>query len=164
MIRKQQGFTLIELMIVVAIIGILAAVAIPAYSDYTIRAKLSEVIGFASADKNAVAEFYQSKGYFGSGGLASYGVLRTRNSKYLTGGTTGGAAGVIDMGYTAGTGVGMSYLLSSVGLGTAVSTNLSYLGSVRADGAIYWACSAAATAGAGTPTSAPGKYLPAECR
>ena len=54
--KAQQGFTLIELMIVVAIIGILAAIAIPAYQDYTIRAKVTEGIGLATAAKTAVAE------------------------------------------------------------------------------------------------------------
>ncbi|MDP2392216.1 MAG: pilin [Methylococcaceae bacterium] len=54
--KPQQGFTLIELMIVVAIIGILAAVAIPAYQDYTIRAKMTEAIGFAAAAKTSVSE------------------------------------------------------------------------------------------------------------
>jgi type IV pilus assembly protein PilA len=58
----QKGFTLIELMIVVAIIGILAAIALPAYSDYTIRAKVSEVMIGASACKTAVSEFLQANG------------------------------------------------------------------------------------------------------
>ena len=60
--KQQHGFTLIELMIVVAIIGILAAIAIPAYQDYTVRAKVSEGLNLAGAAKLAVAETYDSKG------------------------------------------------------------------------------------------------------
>jgi type IV pilus assembly protein PilA len=60
--RVQQGFTLIELMIVVAIIGILAAVALPAYQDYTIRSQISEAVNLADGAKTAVAEFWANKG------------------------------------------------------------------------------------------------------
>ena len=60
--KAQQGFTLIELMIVVAIIGILAAVAIPAYQDYTIRAKVTEIIGLGAAAKTSISEYYTSVG------------------------------------------------------------------------------------------------------
>ncbi len=78
--RVQQGFTLIELMIVVAIIGILAAVALPAYQDYTVRAKVSEVVLAVSAPKTSIAEFYQSKGYLPT--TASLGTIDTK-SKYV---------------------------------------------------------------------------------
>jgi type IV pilus assembly protein PilA len=76
----QQGFTLIELMIVVAIIGILAAVALPAYQDYTVRAKVSEVVLAASGGKTAIAEAYQSLGHMPS--VASSGVS-DQSSKFV---------------------------------------------------------------------------------
>ena len=78
--RIQQGFTLIELMIVVAIIGILAAIALPAYQDYTIRAKVSEVILAASGTKTSIAEWYQSKSTFPT--VASLGTIDTK-SKFV---------------------------------------------------------------------------------
>ena len=62
--KKQQGFTLIELMIVVAIIGILAAIAIPAYQDYTIRAQVSEGLNLSGGAKAAVTEYFQDQGAF----------------------------------------------------------------------------------------------------
>jgi len=79
--RLQQGFTLIELMIVVAIIGILAAVALPAYQDYTIRAKMSEVILALSACRTSITEVYQSGG---SGpGAMNWGCEAGSTSKYV---------------------------------------------------------------------------------
>ena len=67
----QKGFTLIELMIVVAIIGILAAIAIPAYQDYTIRAQVTEGMNLADAVKVAVADYYTQNGAFPAAGLAT---------------------------------------------------------------------------------------------
>ena len=64
--KVQQGFTLIELMIVVAIIGILAAIAIPAYQDYTIRAQVSEGLNLSGGAKAALTEFYQDRGVWPS--------------------------------------------------------------------------------------------------
>ena len=91
--KVQQGFTLIELMIVVAIIGILAAVALPAYQDYTTRAKISEVMAAASACKTGVAEFIQTNGAFPADADAAG--CSTGATKYVAAGTTVGAAGLI---------------------------------------------------------------------
>lgn len=83
--QLQQGFTLIELMIVVAIIGILAAIAIPAYQDYTIRAQVSEGLSLADGAKTAVAEYYTNHGSFpsqnASAGLAS---AQSINGNYVS--------------------------------------------------------------------------------
>ena len=79
--RIQQGFTLIELMIVVAIIGILAAIALPAYQDYTVRARVSELMLATSAGKTPVAEYYQLKGVLPN--VGSVGV-DSQSSNYVS--------------------------------------------------------------------------------
>jgi type IV pilus assembly protein PilA len=93
--RVQQGFTLIELMIVVAIIGILAAVALPAYQDYTIRAKNSEVILAASACRTTITEVVQSTTSLPTT-VDAYGCEASNpSSQYVSKISTAGATGVI---------------------------------------------------------------------
>jgi type IV pilus assembly protein PilA len=84
--QTQKGFTLIELMIVVAIIGILAAIALPAYQDYATRSKISEVMIAASACKTGVSEFIQSNGSFPADADAAG--CSTTATKYVAAGTT----------------------------------------------------------------------------
>ena len=83
--KVQQGFTLIELMIVVALIGILAAIAIPAYQDYTIRAKVSEPMIFADAAKVSISEFFQATG--GMPPNASAAGVSAATSQYINAAT-----------------------------------------------------------------------------
>ena len=143
----QKGFTLIELMIVVAIIGILAAVALPAYQDYTVRAKVSEIVLAASGPKTAVAEYFQSKGVMPPTDTAAG--IATSASKYVTSVTytLAGATGVITA-FANGTNVG----------GGVIDTDgvtLTGTGSTST-GVVDWVC---AKVGA-----MPAKYVPSTCR
>jgi len=104
--QAQKGFTLIELMIVVAIIGILAAVALPAYQDYTTRAKITEVNLQVAACKNAVTEFLQTNGAFPANANAA-GCNSTVATKYMAAGlTVSSTTGAISSGLIQGTGSG----------------------------------------------------------
>jgi type IV pilus assembly protein PilA len=97
--KKQQGFTLIELMIVVAIIGILAAIAIPAYQDYTIRAQVSEGINLASGAKAAIAEYFMDSGNLpGSNADAGLEAAVNINGNYVSQVAVGGN-GVVTVTY-----------------------------------------------------------------
>lgn len=171
---KQQGFTLIELMIVVAIIGILAAVAIPAYQDYTVRAKLSEVVVAASVPKAAVSEAFQTDGLSGlAAAAAGYNIAASigeRKSKYVSDSQIDPANGVITMTTTADPATG----IPAAGLNkTIVFTPHSQNATLTAasKGAVDWAC---ATTTSTTATNRgltgavlgtlPAKFAPSECR
>jgi type IV pilus assembly protein PilA len=156
--QVQKGFTLIELMIVVAIIGILAAIAIPAYQDYTIRSQVTEGLNLASDLKAGVAEWYAQQGEWPAT-LANLGVsggATAKSGKYVT--QIDVTNGVISITY-----------------GNQANANLrdgvlSLIPGVNANDDVIWICGRAetpsgvvSTAGAGS-TSVRDKYLPASCR
>lgn len=171
----QKGFTLIELMIVVAIIGILAAVALPAYQDYTVRSKVSELLIAASSPKALISEAFQSDGLNGVQAAATEYNTRddaTKTSKYVGGINIDEDTGVITV---------TTNTADLSGLPTdAAEKNINFLPNVNkaalaagATGAIDWACTSefATTAAKRELASAtipadplPAKYAPSECR
>ena len=141
--KLQKGFTLIELMIVVAIVGILAAIALPAYQDYTIRARVSEAAAAAAACKTAVAEFYASNNALPTSDTQA-GCSGTSNYTQFVASTTVGAAGVITVSLSTDTKLG----------GAAGGTLTLRPTTVAGQNVIAtWTCS-------GSPT----KYMPGTCR
>ncbi|WP_150909751.1 pilin [Marinobacter halotolerans] len=143
--KVQQGFTLIELMIVVAIIGILAAVAIPAYQDYTIRAQVSEGLSLASGAKTALAEFYNQTGRFPSAN-GSLGLSAAAN-------IDGSYVSSVDAGSAGGNGVIQVTYGNNVN--TQILNDVLEVSAVTSAGSIQWVCRS---------TSLEDKYLPTNCR
>ena len=143
--RAQQGFTLIELMIVVAIIGILAAVALPAYRDYSVRAKVSELVLAASSAKVSIAEYVNTNGVMPSTASVA---IENQLSKYVASVT-----------YT-GTDASNGYVeVTATAAETAINGGQLRLQGLAQGGQVVWTCN---TSGAGTPIAA--KYLPSSCK
>ena len=143
--KHQQGFTLIELMIVVAIIGILAAIAIPQYQDYTVRTQVSEGMSLAGGAKTALAEFYNHRGRFpstaASAGLASAASIVGQYVTQVDAAVTG-ALGTVQATY-------------GNNANAAVSGDILIISAITHAGSIEWVCKS---------TTLADKYLPTNCR
>ena len=143
--KMQQGFTLIELMIVVAIIGILAAIAIPAYQNYTIRSQVTEGLSLMDGAKTAVSEYYTNAGTLpasnSAAGIAASGSI---TGKYVSGVSISGT-GVISAKFSKTSPQKANAALDGQTLLLSPSTSA---------GAIQWTCKSAM----------PAKYLPSSCR
>ena len=190
----QQGFTLIELMIVVAIIGILAAVALPAYQDYTVRAKVSEAVIAGSSAKSALSEAFQSDSTTGlTSAATAINATPTaqKSSKYVLNycvfnAAAGGAPTAancaafpnpatnwvvsVALAATAGNGIPTGLNGRTFNLAPNVNGNIPVAG---AQGAVDWACTSATNVAATQrglnnrtvpATPVPAKYMPSECR
>lgn len=149
--NKSNGFTLIELMIVVAIIGLLAAIAIPAYQDYTTRAKVGEGLSIATGAKVAVTETRLTLGRYAAASNASYGLTPSSS-------ITGNNVSAVAVSNTSG-GITITYTRDqnisnlSIVLTPSVSATM---------GAVVWSCTL--NGGNGGGGTVPLKYRPATCR
>ena len=156
--KIQSGFTLIELMIVVAIIGILAAVAIPQYQNYVARTQMSEALSLASGSKVALAEYFQSNGVFpADNGTAGLGVNTTIKGKYVTSVTVSDAAAIAAGGGVPAVGAKgiLTVSLNEADTHALLKGGSMILTGTDTGGSIIWVCSGSATLT---------KYLPSSCK
>jgi type IV pilus assembly protein PilA len=145
--KKQFGFTLIELMIVVAIIGILAAIAIPAYQDYIARAQTAEPVELLSGGKTTMAEFYADKGVWPATASSVMGNVRGKYTSIIT----------ISSGNSLSTGsMSLTATLKVAGVNKNVAGSTVQVST--ADGGKVWACKTGASGGVNA------KFLPGACK
>ena len=149
----QKGFTLIELMIVVAIIAILAAIAIPAYQDYVIRSQVSEGASLADGVKTALAEYYTNYGTWPANNTSAGLALPSKiQGKYVSQVDVGAAKGVIEVTYS-----DTSPQVANSAINGKILAFSAVIANGTASGSIAWHC------GTATNTVA-AKYLPSSCR
>ena len=156
--QQQKGFTLIELMIVVTVVGMLAASAIPQYQDYLIRAQVSEGLSLARGVELAAADFYNTNGNWPaaiSGGGSNLSYTQPPSGKYVSTVTTAGG--------------GITVLYGNAAHAKLKGNNLSLNAATTAAGSLLWICGNAtvptgATVAATAATNVSSKYLPKNCQ